>query len=542
MSTPDIARQNLARWRELAGRDYFACDPHFQSLLAFHGREHLAPELHAFGTTAAELDAKVSLTNRDENLPRLRRWSDHGERIEEVVFHPAYHDIGRAYYNTGVMAKYAQAGREFETLALTYIAGQNGESGHTCPFACTSGLIKILQGAPAGYPADWMPRLLDRDYDTHMHGAQFLTEVQGGSDVGANAVVAEPAEGGWSRITGEKWFCSVADAQLMLVTARTTDAKGTRGVGAFAVPRHLPDGRLNDFHLRRLKFKLGTKSMASGEIDFQGALGWPVGDFKDTVGVVLNTSRLFNAVVSTGLLQRAAREADSYARTREAWGQPILRFPAVARNIANLHTQACASRGLTFALAALADTRALGQSTETQEGAWRMLVNLNKYWTSFQCTAGIRDAIEMLGGNGAIEEFSVLPRLLRDSIVCEQWEGPHNILCQQVLRDSARLGLHEPMFAWLESLAGPHPLLDHARQRWDQLLALPQGLQMAHVRDVADELQTVAQLLPLLAEVQAGSSDERLPHVVQHWASTRAQGYDPLADAGLMERVAAIVG
>ena len=198
--------------------------------------------------------------------------------------------------------------------------------------ACTAGLIKILQRS--GDPHGWLPRLLDPDYDRHMHGAQFLTEVQGGSDVGANHVRAVPAGDGSWRLSGEKYFCSVADAQLMLVTARPEGAPdGTRGVRAFAVPRHLADGSLNGFFLRRLKFKLGTRSMASGEIDFDDAWAWPVGDFKDTVGVVLHTSRLYNAVVSSGMLQRAWREAVGYARCREAFGRRILDFPAFCRHV-----------------------------------------------------------------------------------------------------------------------------------------------------------------------------------------------------------------
>jgi len=541
MSTPEIARANFDTWRALAGRNTYESDSHLASLLRFHGREEHAPALREFAGVCEDLDALINENNRDENLPVLRRWDGQGKRVEAVAFHPTYHQIGRALYASGVMSRYAQVGREFETMTLAYTAGQNGEAGHCCPFACTAGLIKILQNGDGSAPAEWLPRLLDPNYDTHFHGAQFLTEVQGGSDVGANFVRAEPAGDGSYRITGEKWFCSVVDAQLMLVTARVGDDKGTRGVMAFGVPRLLDDGRVNDFAIRRLKFKLGTKSMASGEIDFEGAWAWPLGSFKDTVEVVLNTSRLYNAIISCGIMQRAVREASAYARTRTSWGQPILRYPSVARTIAELKTQAYAARSVTFWLSAMADRDALGQLSTDEQQAWRMLVNLNKFWTSFQCTASIRDAIEVLGGNGAIEEFSVLPRLLRDSIVCEQWEGPHNILCAQVLRDSARLGLHEPMFRVLEALVGPTDELQRARARWDQLLQMPPALQTAHVRDVAIELQIAVQATLLAAEAKAPGTDPMLPVIVEHFRTSNARGYDPLADTGLLKRVVAIV-
>src|SRR5262249_34506396 len=157
--------------------------------------------------------------------------------------------------------------------------GQNGEAGHCCPLACTAGLIKLLQRrGSAELQARFLPRLLDADYDTHAHASQFLTEIQGGSDVGANALPATPdGPGGWL-LDGEKWFCSAADAQLYLVTARVAGRSGgTGGLGAFIVPRLLDDGQVNGIHLRRLKDKLGTRSMASAEIDFRSATALAIG-------------------------------------------------------------------------------------------------------------------------------------------------------------------------------------------------------------------------------------------------------------------------
>lgn len=539
---PVAARAAFDEWRAAVNDDWLADDPHLRSLLAHHGLDPADPELAAFARTCARaIDPLVRENNRDEHLPILRRWDAVGNRIEAVDFHPTYHEIGRLAYASGVMSAYRSPGHEVASLARLYLFAQNGEAGHACPMACTAGLIKILQQSGEGHGprAAWLDRLLDPDYDRHFHGAQFLTEVQGGSDVGANAVRAEPAPDGSWRLTGEKWFCSVIDAQLFLVTARI-GGEGTKGLGAFVVPRHRPDGSLNGFHVRRLKFKLGTRSMASGETDFDGAWAVQVGDFRDTVEVVLNTSRLCNAVCSCGGLQRAWREAAHYARTRRAFGQPILAFPAVARVVAHLRVQAAAARGLTFLLAAMADRQAVGPPDPAAQGAWRMLVNLNKYWTSTMATLGVRDAIEVLGGNGAIEEFTVLPRLLRDMIVCEAWEGGHNVLCAQALKDSHRLGLHEPMFAFLAELGAPAQRLDAVRGRWARLLALPPELASLHVRDVADELRPLAQAAALAAEARRPGSDPAVPVVIEHLLATTAPGWDPLADDRLAARVAAL--
>lgn len=542
---PARARAAFDRWKAAVNDDWYDDDPHLQSMLAHYGRQSAADDLATYAVTCArDIDPLVRENNRDEHLPRLRRWDGTGNRIEQVDFHPSYHRIGKLAYGSGVMSLYARPGRELETLAQVYLFAQNGEAGHACPMACTAGLIKILQRSEGPHHQAWLGRLLDADYDTHFHGAQFLTEVQGGSDVGANAVVARPADDGSWRITGEKWFCSVIDAHLFLVTARIEGERdGTRGLGAFVVPRLRPDGSTNGFRVRRLKFKLGTRSMASGETDFEDAYAIRVGTFRDTVEIVLNTSRLYNAICSSGGLQRAWREAHHYARTRMAFGKPIAQFPAVARIIARLRTEAYAGRGLTFLLAHLSDRMATTATPDAAtSAAWRMLVNLNKYWTSVQATLAVRDAIEILGGNGAIEEFTVLPRLLRDMIVCEAWEGGHNVLCAQAYKDSRKLGLHQAMFGLLGDLGAPQKRLARVQERWERLLEAPPEVALLHIRDVADELRPLAQAAALTAESRTEGSDPLLGVVVEHLLATSERGYDPLQDDGLAERIQRLVG
>src|SRR5690606_6749602 len=180
-----------------------------------------------------------------------------------------------------VMSVLEEPGQNMLSLALFYLSALNGEAGHNCPLACTAGLIKVLQAeGAAALKERYLPRLLDSNYETLFHGAQFLTEVQGGSDVGANGATATPldpeTEGTWL-INGEKWFCSNVTADLALVTARVADqGEGTAGLGLFLVPRLLEDGRLNGMTIHRLKEKLGTRSMASAEVSFHDALAYQV--------------------------------------------------------------------------------------------------------------------------------------------------------------------------------------------------------------------------------------------------------------------------
>jgi hypothetical protein len=340
--------------------------------------------------------------------------------------------------------------------------------------------------------------------------------------VGSNDCRAEPASDrpGWFRISGEKWFCSVADAGVFVVTARLPAATdGTKGLGLFVVPRHLEGDarRPNGFALRRLKYKLGTRSMASGEIDFDRALGEPVGSleqgFRNLVSIVLDTSRVHNAVAACGAMRRAFVEAQTFARQRRAFGRPILEFPAVQQTLARMKLLTCAAVATTFRILAMSDRSAAGDGD--LRAARRTHVNINKYWTAIACTAVVRDAIELLGGNGTIEEFSVLPRLYRDAIVIESWEGTHNTLCAQVLRDFSGRGLHRAWLAEVEETIGGAThraaTLDAARdraramhadvsRRIARLLAGDETYASAHVRHVVDRMCALHSYASLLRE------------------------------------------
>lgn len=461
-----------------------------------------SPQLSAWAHVVAE-EIEPLVYELEREVPAL-------SADESVSFAPAYTEIGRKVWATGILGADA-----WEQAGLLYLLAHAGEAGHACPVTCTAGLIRALRlHGSDELRARFLPPLLDPEYDRAQRGAQFLTEEHGGSDVGANLTQAVQGSDGW-RLHGEKWFCSVADADQFLVTARPQGApEGTRGLGCFLVPR-LVDGRPNGFAIRKLKDKLGTRALATGEIVFDGALGYPIGEledgFKIAAGVVLNTSRWLNAVGSAALMRRAYLIASTFAHEREAFGRLIVEFPLVRENLAVMRAEVEAALASTLELTRLVD------SNEPDDVAYhRILVNANKFSTSAAATRVVRRAIETLGGNGTIEDFSPLPRLWRDAIVFESWEGTHNVLCAQVLRDLER---YDSLGLVTARSRGADDRIDRAL---DDLEARMRTGDPLHFRRQLDLLVRAIQGACL---VRAGSLSAEL-HVRRHLVP----GYDPERD------------
>lgn len=448
------AREAFAKWRSRFPEDLYQADPHLDLVNRIYTSgtrlDHLRLAGSEFGKiVTGEIGPLVERYR--SHLPELVKYDGHGNRTEEVRFVEDYHEAGTMVWASGLLRQAAVAGGSFEQATLSYLASHEGEMGHMCAATCTTGMIRVLRRhADPALRDRYLPALTDTSYGAALRGAQFLTEVQGGSDVGANASVAARRGEGDYVITGEKWFCSVADAGAFLLLARPdSTTPGTAGLGCFLVPRTW-DGELNGFSIRRLKDKLGTTAMASGEIDFDRARGELVGEegagFKIMVTAMLNSSRWMNALGDVGMMRRAYLEAVNYAAVRTAFGQRIGDFPLLRRQLAELKAEWLAALYSTWDLTALdeaVDIESMGgaRADPADVGFHRYLVNANKLVCSLATTDLVRRAIEVLGGNGAIEEFSVLPRLLRDAVVYEQWEGTHNVLTAQVLRDMGRLGL-----------------------------------------------------------------------------------------------------
>lgn len=559
-------RADLAAWESGKPANFFTADHNLQRvlrrILGDDAYADIETNLRLFGAACAtDIDAAAKVEDRIGNHPKLERYDGIGQRIEHIEFHPNHDYTGRLIWRTKILALQAEAGNTVHQMALFYLLGHNGEAGHMCSIACTSGMIRALQTVGSHeLKVRFLPPLLDPHYDTMQHAAQFLTEIQGGSDVGANALQAtDIGDGSW-RLNGEKWFCSNINADQFLVMARPVGAgDGTRGLAVFLVPRTLDDGSTNGFYIRRLKDKLGTRTLASVELDFKDAVAYPIGQldegFRNTVELVLNTSRLMNAVSCAGVMRRAHLEASSYACARKAFGGLIIDYPLVQEAVADALTETYAATASGFALAALLDTIETGHSDDRDRAVYRMLVNLNKYITSIRGTEIVHRAIEVFGGNGAIESFSILPRLYRDMVVLESWEGTHNVLCLQVLRDIQRYGLHEPFAGWVNDLlsSATHPDLAPLVAKTENALVLALDLlgrigtqdaiyAQAHARRLADALALVAQAALLLAEAHwelARGLATVKPDAAAYFINRHlVAGYDPARDESYLGRIA----
>jgi alkylation response protein AidB-like acyl-CoA dehydrogenase len=457
-------RDELIAWSESRPVSFFDGVPDLTELLGIRMRhppgQPMLDELRSFGRTVSDvIEPAVVLLERNREFPKLRSFDELGRHIEAIEFHPAQADAAAAAWGSKMLSGPLGFEADFDLAAKFLLLSHVGEGGQACPIVCSIGLRRALEHRGSPEIADrYLPGLMSADASRALRGSQFLTEVQGGSDVGANVTLAieHPTIPGAYAISGEKWFCSVADADLFAITARPASAgPGTRGLACFLVPRTLDGITPNGFRIRRLKDKLGTRALASGEIDFTEAAAWPIGEldegFKIAVTELLNTSRWLNALGSTGIMSRAWIEASSFADHRRAFGVPIRSFPLVREQLAMIRTETAAALSSSFALTELVGRIDAGEATDEQVAVHRLLVNANKFATSISASEVVHQAIELLGGNGTIEDFSPLPRLYRDALVFESWEGTHNVLCAQVQRDCVRLDLLSPVASWIRS-------------------------------------------------------------------------------------------
>ncbi|MEH3086629.1 MAG: acyl-CoA dehydrogenase family protein [Xylophilus ampelinus] len=451
------------------GRNLFREDAELQSLLALYLPEalarHMRPHLDRLGALAGgRLDELAGAADR--NPPVLEHRTRTGLDAQRIVKHPAYVEMERLAFSEFGLG--AMSHRQ-ETLgwsgpmpplvkyALTYLFVQ-AEFGLCCPVSMTDSLTRTLRkfGSPA-LVARCLPRLASLDFDTLAQGAMFMTEQAAGSDIAATATLAEPADDGSWRLHGDKWFCSNPDADFAMVLARTADAPpGLRGVSLFLLPRRLDDGSPNRYRIVRLKDKLGTRSMASGEIRFEGAVAHLVGEpgrgFVQMADMV-NNSRLSNGVRAAGLMRRAVSEAEFIARERRAFGRALQDMPLMRRQLDKLRLPAEQARTMVFQAA-----QALARSDAGEPDAYpllRILTPLVKFRACRDARKVTGDAMEVRGGCGYIEEWSDA-RLLRDAHLGSIWEGTSNIVALDVVRAVRREGS-------LPALAARHAaLLDEA--------------------------------------------------------------------------------
>ncbi|GAA1365681.1 acyl-CoA dehydrogenase family protein [Streptomyces beijiangensis] len=422
----------------LVGYDVFSSD---RALTEAVDR-HTAPELldgvreglAALGRTAGSAQAQEWGFQANENPPKLRTHDRYGHRIDEVEFHPAWHRLLGKAVSSGLTDAWGQPAGHVRRAA-GFLVWTQVEAGHGCPLSMTHAAVPALRTDPV-LAAEWEPRLTSHLYEQELRpaalkpGALFgmgMTEKQGGSDVRANTTSAVPldAEGEYV-LTGHKWFCSAPMCDGFLVLAQ---APG--GLTCFLVPRVLPDGTRNVFAIQRLKDKLGNRSNASSEVEFDGTWARRVGEEGRGVRTIIEmvaATRLDCAVGAAALMRQAVAQATHHAAHRSAFGGKLIDKPLMRNVLADLALESEAATTLALRLASAYDS-----DTEEERAFLRLAVPAAKYWTTKRCTPVAAEALECLGGNGYVEE-SGMPRLLREAPLNSIWEGSGNVQALDVLR------------------------------------------------------------------------------------------------------------
>ncbi len=540
------------------GFDYYADDPLLQALV----KHYCGDEAEQVDATLRTLSARVSFAHRDltnaaatlENrvkCTQVRHYDGFNHRIDAIERCAETEQLEREVFDLGLFDP--QRNSSWSRFAQMFLLYQNGEFGVMCPVACTDGMIALARkfedaagpdalGPQARALLSFAREGVDDEHGEHRYGvgAQFLTEIQGGSDVAANLVEAvfdEEAEV-W-RLYGKKFFCSATQADLALVTAKPAGTDSADKVAVFLVPAWLPGdkdrGVRNGCTIDRLKQKMGTAELPTAEITYDGAVAYPVGPLdkglSNVVAVTLTLSRVHVALGMAAAGLRAAREATWYAQFRKAFGYPVSQFPFAQNQLDDLNRFSRRSAAGVFKMfgeyvalgetlpAGLRELKAIPDLNERRRRfRLRELILLQKITVAWEIPEMLRLAISFYGGHGIMEDFTVLPRLLRDAFIMELWEGPRNVLLTQIHRDLSRVTDWYPAADFCRDLlAGADeetvaPLVqEFARLMAHPSLVTPDEATRVACRDWDRFATILCQAYQNQALVEVGCDDARIP-------------------------------
>ena len=425
----------------------YLTDPVLDAAVAREGGKDSRDQLIEHGSRSGSAEYLRWSFEANRNDPRLVTHDRFGHRVDVVEFHPAWHSLMESAVASGNHSLPWEAdppvGAHVARAAQTYMTGQI-ESGHNCPISMTYSVIPALKTTPE-VARQWVPGIVSRVYDPSFQppsGKQGLligmgmTEKQGGSDVRANTTVAVPVDGGGPgaeyRITGHKWFTSAPMCDAFLVLAQ---APG--GLSCFLLPRWTPDSDLNRFRIQRLKDKLGNRSNASAEVEFDDAWAAMIGEEGRGVPTIIemvNGTRLDCVIGSVALMRQALSQAAWHVSHRSAFGSKLIDKTLMQNVIADLEVE---TEAATLMMVRLAGAFDRADADPAEAAMKRIALPIAKYWVTKRASETVREALECLGGNGYVEE-SIMPRLYRESPLNAIWEGSGNVIALDVLRAAGR--------------------------------------------------------------------------------------------------------
>ncbi|NLV16311.1 MAG: acyl-CoA dehydrogenase [Syntrophomonadaceae bacterium] len=443
---------DFLEWRQNC--DYYRDDLFFQKVV----KHYTGDQWQLVDEEARKISPKTSLRWRDisdaigwpEKRPYMMHYDGHKNRIDRIV---RPHETEVMEKEIFAEAMYSEKTSPWVRLVKIYLISQNGEACITCPTACTEGLVTILRRYADTPELQHILKHCSEGIDGDFGiGAQYISEIQGGSDIQANVLEAVQDGNTW-RLYGIKHFCSATHADYSLVTAKPA---GSEKVALFVVPSWLQGDKekekRNGFTIDRIKYKMGTSELTTGELTYDGAIAYPVGPLDrgvaNVVGIVLTLSRLGLGNGSAAFMTRSVREAKKYAELRDAFGTKIGHFPLLAAQLNKADQLAKQTTAGVFRLyrdflqmeSGLMGGLVTSKNEETNKRTFevRELIMLQKIGAAWDATDVLRTAMSAFGGHGVMEDFSSLPRLYRDAAVNELWEGPRNVLLTQIHRDFQR--------------------------------------------------------------------------------------------------------
>jgi putative acyl-CoA dehydrogenase len=511
----------------LVGWDVAAYPPLLEAVER-EGAAWYLDDLHELGRLAGSARAQGWAQEADVNPPRLRTHDRFGHRVDEVDYHPAYHELMRVAVDAGLTggpwagdmaAEPVPAGSAHAARAAGFYVWCHTELGHGCPVSMTHAIVPALRRAPE-LAAVWEPGLVSRRYDPGLRtpgdksgltAGMAMTEKQGGSDVRANTTTARPTADGTWLLTGHKWFCSAPMSDAFLVLAQAPD-----GLTCFLLPRVLPDGTRNGIRLQRLKDKLGNRSNASSEIELADAVAWRVGAPGRGVATIIEmvVATRVDCVIGAALTTRhALAQAAHHVAHRQTFGRRLVDQPAMTAVLADLAVEAEAMTAIAVRLAGAFGRAAAGDEYERM--LTRLAVPAAKYATTKRSVAAVAEALECLGGNGYVEE-SGMPRLYREAPLYSIWEGAGNIQALDVLRAVARTPTAvDAVLDEVDAASGADARLDAAAVQLRSELADRDAAEH-RARRVSGLLAAVVQGALLVRHAPAAVADA--------WCATRLSG------------------
>lgn len=419
---------------------------------------------------------------RIENQPKLVNFDAFNNRKDEIQRPKEMHLLEEEVFSEGMFSKNHSA---FVRVAKRFLLHHNGEVGLTCPIACTDGLVALMEkfeDSLSSEPKRMLQHVREGNHGHFAIGAQYMSEIQGGSNIQANELLAVK-EGDYYRLYGSKFFCSATHADYAIVTAKI---ENTNTISTFIVSswKTYEKDERNHYRINRLKRKMGTTELPTAELDYDGAVAYQVGPVEKglnlAVGIVLTRSRLDIGFASGAFMMRASREANLYANFRQVFDRKIVEFPMAYGQLQEIEEAAKRTTATAFEIydryLQANEKNDTGVLAKREQYIVRELILLQKVFASKEAVDVLRTSLSIFGGHGVMEEFSSLPRLFRDAIVNELWEGPRNVLLAQVFRDLEKMQSWYPINEFIADIfngTGEKDLVDSYSVLLNELLGTP---------------------------------------------------------------------